>query len=122
MSKAITANRLTDGRVVYWTSGQDWAETIGDAAVFADEAALAAALGVAQGPSQSLVSVGAYAIDVAEGDAGASAVDGGPITPAGRKIVRETIRVHGPTAGSLHLTTPSVRMGALSDTVAPERC
>lgn len=116
MSKAITANRLTDGRVVYWTAGQDWAEDIADAAVFADDDSAVAALAVAQG--QTLAIVGAYPIDVVEQGPDDGVADGQIVTPSGRKVVRETIRVHGPTAGSLHLTTSVGRNGAVAELAA----
>jgi hypothetical protein len=80
--KAVTGNRLADGRVVYLAPDDLWTECLTAAAQFAaDEAAdvLAAA--------QSRVTevADAYLIDV---EAGAA---------AGREKLRETIRSIGPT-------------------------
>lgn len=89
--KVVTANRLTDGKVVYrtgsgaWTVDPDQAERLGDAGA---EAALDAAL------RDILTVVGPYAVDV---DAEAP-----HFAPSGRKHVRETIRLSGPSAGSTH--------------------
>lgn len=82
MSVALTANRLTDGRVVYHAADGAWAEEIAEAATFADEAAALAA------PHDAAPVVGVYAIAV---EAGA---------PTGQKRLRESIRRNGPTAGS----------------------
>ncbi len=84
----ITANRLTDGRVIYWTTDDLWSASIADAVQFDDEAAAQAALTVAQ--SQTLFAVGVYLIDVEDG------------APSGRRSIREAIRLTGPSAGSLH--------------------
>ncbi len=102
--KAITANRLYDGRVVYIATHGEWTEAIAEAAMFTDEAAADEALRAAQ--ADSLTAVGAYLIDL---EAGA---------PAGRKRIREGIRGRGPTAGSLHLHTRAQRYGV--DQVAAE--
>ena len=88
----VTANRLTDGRVVYRTPAGAWsadpveAERLSEAPA---ETALNAAL------RDILTVVGPYLIEV-EG-----AAEG--FTPAGRKHVREAIRSSGPSAGSTHL-------------------
>lgn len=86
--KAITANRLADGRVVYRAPEGAWVETIEGAALFEDDAAAAPAL--AEAAFEYLVVVGAYLIDA----------DGR--VPSGHKHVREEIRRAGPSAGSLH--------------------
>lgn len=86
--KAVTANRLTDGTVVYRTPEGTWSEEPGAAqrlhAARAD-AALEAAL------RDGLIVVDPYLIEIDEAEA---------FIPAGRKHVRETIRLSGPTAGS----------------------
>ena len=82
--KALTANRLTDGAVVYLTSTGDWSRIINDLHAFPDteaEAALVVAL------SQPQLLVAPYLIDV-EG-----------AHPIGRERLKETIRSSGPTVG-----------------------
>jgi len=84
--KAITANRLTDGRVVYRAEDGGWTPELDRAALFeagepADRALDAALRDV-------LLVVGPYLIEVEEG------------APAGRTRVRETIRLAGPSAGT----------------------
>ncbi len=62
--KALTANRLTDGEVVFWAKGQ-WVEQFGDADLFADaDPAAEAAEGHAK--NQPVVVVDPYLIDLAE--------------------------------------------------------
>lgn len=90
--RAVTANRLTDGRVVYRTAEGLWSEDP-DAAARLDEAAANAAFDAAL--RDLLVVVGPYLIDI---DAAAAR-----FRPAGRKHVREAIRVAGPSAGSTRL-------------------
>ena len=78
--KAITANRLIDGEVVFWNEGQ-WLERFAEAQVFADDDAHAdAALDVAKG--QPTVVVEPYFIDVEEAPTGS---------------YRERLRALGPT-------------------------
>ena len=82
--KALTANRLTDGAVVYLTSTGDWSKIINDLHAFPDteaEAVLAAAL------AQPQLLVGPYLIDIDE------------TGPVGRERLKETIRSTGPTVG-----------------------
>lgn len=89
--KVITANRLTDGRVVYFTERHTWSERPDDAVrlsdVYADDALAVAVKDV-------LTVVGPYLIEVDE--------DAPGFKPAGRKHVREHIRETGPSAGSTH--------------------
>ncbi|WP_439636321.1 DUF2849 domain-containing protein [Oceanicaulis sp.] len=92
--KTITANRLTDGRVVYLTPDNHWTESADQAARLNDDE-VEAALNVAL--RDILLVVGPYPIEI---DAGA---DG--FAPAGRKHVRETIRLSGPSAGSTKLAS-----------------
>lgn len=87
--KTITANRLTDGRVVYFTPVKTWSEQAEDAIRLTpdmEEAALQDAL------RDILTVVGPYLIEIADESA--------QFQPAGRKHVRETIRLSGPSAGS----------------------
>jgi hypothetical protein len=81
--KALTANRLADGEVVFWSDG-DWVERFGQAEVFADESAAETAEAAAK--SQITVAVDPYLIDVAETNGG--------ITPVS---YRERLRALGPT-------------------------
>ena len=82
--KALTANRLTDGEVVFWRKGQ-WVERFADADLFAnDDPAAEAAEG--HGKTQPTVVVEAYLIDLVESE--------GLWAPLS---YRERIRALGPT-------------------------
>ena len=85
--KALTANRLIDGEVVFWKAGQ-WVERFADAELFEDQAAGEAA--EAHAKSETTVVVEPYLIDLTE-------VDGiwAPVS------YRERLRALGPTN---HLT------------------
>ncbi len=63
--KALTANRLTDGEVVFWKSGQ-WVERFADAGLFSDNDAAEAA--EAHGKNQPIVVIDAYLIDLVESE------------------------------------------------------
>ena len=63
--KALTANRLSDGEVVFWNAGQ-WVERFADAELFdADEPAAAAE---EAGKAQPTVVIDAYLIDLVESE------------------------------------------------------
>ena len=81
--KAITANRLSDGAVVYLGDDDQWTAAVARAARFADEDA-EAALAAAQSRKTEIAD--AYLITVSEDGA-----------LAGRERLRETIRTAGPT-------------------------
>ena len=81
--KAITANRLGDGAVVYLTEDQSWTSDLAKAARFDNDAAKAA---LENAEARATEIAGAYLFEVS--DAGA---------PAGREALRETIRKDGPT-------------------------
>ena len=81
--RALTANRLIDGEVVFWKAGQ-WVERFADAELF-DEATPAEAA-EAHGKSQPTVVVEPYLIDLSEVE--------GVWTPVS---YRERIRALGPT-------------------------
>lgn len=84
--KAITANRLTDGKVVYARPDTGWTPELNEAAVYTDDADADRAL---DGALRDILSVvGPYLIEVEDGE------------PFGRARVRETIRRTGPSAGS----------------------
>jgi hypothetical protein len=84
--KAITANRLIDGEVIFWNQGR-WVERFADAQIFGadDDAHAEAALDVARG--QPTVIVEPYFIDVEEAPTGGLA----PLS------YRERLRALGPT-------------------------
>ncbi len=81
--KAITANRLSDGAVVYLGDDDQWTAQIEGAAAFDNDDAKAV-LDAAQSRKTEITE--AYLIDVDEAGA-----------PAGREALRETIRKSGPT-------------------------
>jgi len=80
--KAVTGNRLDDGRVVYLAPNDTWTEHLGCAAQFSDEDA-ADVLAAAKTRVTEIAE--AYLIEV-DGKAA-----------AGREALRETIRSAGPT-------------------------
>ena len=63
--KALTANRLIDGDVVFWKAGK-WVERFADADLFDDAAA--AELAEGQAKSQPTVVIDPYLIDLMESD------------------------------------------------------
>lgn len=85
--KALTANRLIDGEVVFWKAGA-WVERFADAELFADDSG-EAAVAIAKG--QPTVIVEPYLIDLSEGPAGLAPVS-----------YRERIRALGPTNEPTH--------------------
>ncbi|MGH6966747.1 MAG: DUF2849 domain-containing protein [Phenylobacterium sp.] len=82
--KALTANRLTDGEVVFWRAGQ-WVESFGDADLFDDDDPAGEAA-EAHGKNQPTVVVEPYLIDLVESE--------GLWAPVS---YRERIRALGPT-------------------------
>ena len=83
--RIVTANRLSDGLVVY-LNGAGWSERIEDARIAGDDAAADGLLARAEGPGQELRVIGPYLIEVAR--------EGAVPRPASH---RETIRALGPT-------------------------
>ena len=81
--KAVTANRLTDGEVVFWKAG-GWVERFAEAQLFADD--VQALVAESAGKAQPTVVVDAYAIDLVDAD--------GVWAPLS---YRERIRALGPT-------------------------
>jgi hypothetical protein len=86
MPDIITANRLTDGVVVFQTAAGSWTEDFNRAVAFADPQATADALKRAKQDEANNVVVDAYAIVVEERN--------GHLAP---KALREAIRAAGPT-------------------------
>jgi sulfite reductase (NADPH) hemoprotein beta-component len=64
--KALTANRLTDGDVVFWNDGQ-WVERFADAQLWADDDA-GAVEAEGAGKDQPTVVVDVYLIDLVESE------------------------------------------------------
>jgi hypothetical protein len=81
--KALTANRLVEGDVVFWSQGQ-WVEQFIDAELFTEEAPAEAATSAAKTQTRKVVD--AYLIDVTRTEAGAAPVS-----------YRERLRALGPT-------------------------
>lgn len=79
--KAIVANNLREGDVVYWNAG-GWVKRFREAEIFAEDAAVEAALAVANNPLQV---VDCYPIDVAD--------EGEGLVPV---AFRERIKALGP--------------------------
>ena len=84
--KAITSNRLDNGRVVFLDAEGGWTPDVAAALLVADGPELDAATAYAQAQHDARIVVEPYAIDIAM-------VDGRP-TPA---RIRERIRAEGPT-------------------------
>ncbi|MCY4031670.1 MAG: DUF2849 domain-containing protein [Hyphomicrobiales bacterium] len=83
---AVTANRLLDGEVVYFTAGGSWSEHFGDAAVVHNKDDGEALLQKAMPSVEALEIIGPYLFEVRELGDGAAPVS-----------VRENIRMKGPT-------------------------
>jgi hypothetical protein len=84
--KAITANLLADGRVVFLDEAGGWVQALAEARFVTDGAELDAALAAAQAAAEARIVVEPYAIDI-------EAVGGEP-----RPVrLRERSRAVGPT-------------------------
>ena len=73
MAKApqmITANRLSDGAVVYFTAGKGWSVSFTDGAVWNDEEGAEAALTESKESVKARIVVEPYLFDIALTDAG----------------------------------------------------
>jgi hypothetical protein len=81
-SQKLTANRLRDGEVVYWRTGE-WVEAYADGELFAEPALANAALEAAKDFVKRNIVVGLYLFDVRE--------DGSPVKE------REILRAAGPS-------------------------
>jgi hypothetical protein len=90
--KAITANRLTDGRVIYRTAQASWSTRFEEAHALSDDEA-DTLLAVAE--ADFGVAVAPYLIELGEG------------APAGQKWRREGIRIDGPSSGTTRLVQPA---------------
>jgi hypothetical protein len=81
--KAVTANRLDDGAVVYFSTDAGWTADVSAAARF-DDADAAAALETVQARATEIADAYLFEVD-----------ENGALT--GRETLRETIRKSGPT-------------------------
>jgi hypothetical protein len=84
--KAITANLLGNGRVVFLDETGGWVQALAEARLAADGPELDAALAIAKAATEARVVVEPYAIDV-------EIVDDAPVPVR----LRERIRAVGPT-------------------------
>ena len=66
----VTANRLSDGAVVYFTAGESWSENFADGAVWPDKDSADGALNASEEAVKARLVVGPYLFDVAVTDAG----------------------------------------------------
>ena len=100
MRRVITANRLTDGAVVYWADGS-WVEMLDDASRLEDESSCQSALALAEESVGRQEVVSPYWIDIQPVTSGNSGVESHEVTSAWVPVrYREVIRAHGP---SVHL-------------------
>ena len=83
--RIVTANRLSDGLVVY-LNGAGWSERIDDARIAGDDAAADGLLARAEGPGQAVRVIGPYLIEVTR--------EGAVPRPVSH---REAIRALGPS-------------------------
>lgn len=86
MPQIISANRLRDGRLVYFDAYNEWVEAIDRAALHAGKEAQAAALARAQAGIKANLVVDVAAIEMEEA--------GGVMKPV---HLRDAIRIGGPT-------------------------
>ena len=97
-TQIVTANRLIDGIVVYFTSDETWSQWIADAQICADESEAEASLSLALASVARNEVVDAYLIEVA--------AEASTIKPV---RYRETIRAKGPTVST---SIPKVPAGS----------
>ena len=91
MPQVVSANRLSDGIVVFQDSAGGWVESLGGAAILNDKAALASALALA---AQAVA--GNVVVDVAPVDV--ELTSRGPLPTH----IRDRIRAAGPTVRQDH--------------------
>jgi hypothetical protein len=91
MPQVVSANRLSDGIVVFYGPGGEWVELLDGAAVFDGKAAIEAALAAAQRDVAANHVVDIFPFDVK--------VSGGRISPV---TLRDSIRTSGPTVHRDH--------------------
>ncbi len=86
MTKVITANRLTDGKVVYIAPGEGWVEAIAEARLFEGDTEAEAAMASARAYVKRNVVVDPFLVEVAVSAEGPKA-----------QTLRNAIRAAGPT-------------------------
>lgn len=86
MPQIISANRLTDGIVVFRDRGNQWVEKVSGAQLFDNKEACAVALADAQGDVKACLVVDLAPVEVI--------LDGGELRAA---HIRNSIRLNGPT-------------------------
>lgn len=84
--KIVTANRLTDGRVIFLGPGNRWIADVGEAATFEDGAPIDAAMAFGREQIAARQVTELYPVDV-------ELVDGRPVPVR----LRERVRAFGPT-------------------------
>ena len=91
MSQVISANRLSDGIVVFRAKGGAWVEQLRDAEILADAAAVKAVLALAEQDVKAnhVIEVAAFEV----------ALNYGQVEPV---HLRDKIRAKGPTTHPLH--------------------
>jgi len=98
----LTANRLTDGAVTYWRSGQ-WVEALAEAEILADSGAAKAALEAAKAWVADRVVVNPYLFEVRIEDGIAAPVKERELIRAAGPSVRRDL---GKQAGGLYAPPP----------------
>lgn len=91
MPQVVTANRLSDGIVVFLAPGGGWAEFLSQAAIFDDPQALQEGLGIAGAALSANEVVDVFAFDVIRAPEGPQPVH-----------IRDRIRSKGPTVHPDH--------------------
>jgi len=94
MPHAVTANRLSDGEVVYLAPDGQWSEQLDDCCTAAGKAENEAMMQVAARAENTRVVVGAYLFEVECAPVPEGGAEGGTLRPA---QLREAIRARGPT-------------------------
>jgi hypothetical protein len=83
----VTANRLSDGAVVYFTAAKGWSKNFADGAVWSDKDSADGALNASEDAVKARLVVGPYLFEVAVTDAG-------PLPTSARERIRAD---HKPT-------------------------
>jgi len=91
MPKIVSANRLSDGIVVYLAAGASWQAALDDARLFTDETEAKAGLAAARDDARRNLVVDPFLVEV---ESGTDALR--PVT------LRNAIRADGPTIDYLH--------------------
>ncbi len=86
MPKVISANRLTDGIVVYVGPEGSWPEALGEARIFESKAEAEAGLLAARADVKRNLVLDPFVVEIARGEGGLQAVS-----------FRDAIRARGPT-------------------------